>query len=128
MHKGQILYNKAKKLIPGGTMLLSKRPEMFLPESWPSYFSKSLGCEVWDLEGKKFIDCSTMSVGTNSLGYSNYEVDDSVRKVLLNYDKYKEVAVKGRQHVIENFNWAKITRKYENIIQKQIREFGNADI
>ena len=82
MHKGQILYNKAKKLIPGGTMLLSKRPEMFLPESWPSYFSKSLGCEVWDLEGKKFIDCSTMSVGTNSLGYSNYEVDDSVRKVL----------------------------------------------
>ena len=55
-------------------------------------------------------------------------IADSVRKVLLNYDKYKEVAVKGRQHVIENFNWAKITRKYENIIQKQIREFGNADI
>ena len=59
---------------------------------------------------------------------SDQMIADSVRKVLLNYDKYKEVAVKGRQHVIENFNWAKITRKYENIIQKQIREFGNADI
>ena len=59
---------------------------------------------------------------------SDQMIADSVRKVLLNYDKYKEVAVKGRQHVIENFNWAKITRKYENIIQKQIRRFSNADI
>ena len=55
-------------------------------------------------------------------------IADSVRKVLLNYDKYKEIAVKGRHHVIENFNWAKITKKYENIIQKQIKEFSNADI
>ena len=38
MGKGQELYKKAKKLIPGGTMLLSKRPEMFLPDHWPSYF------------------------------------------------------------------------------------------
>ena len=30
---GQKLYEKAKSLIPGGTMLLSKRPEMFLPEN-----------------------------------------------------------------------------------------------
>ena len=29
MGKGQELYKKAKRLIPGGTMLLSKRPEMF---------------------------------------------------------------------------------------------------
>ena len=82
MSEGQNLYNKAKKLIPGGTMLLSKRPEMFLPDLWPSYFSKAKGCEVWDLEGKKFFDCSTMSVGTNSLGYSNDDVDTSVKKVL----------------------------------------------
>ena len=82
MGKGQTLYRKAKELIPGGTMLLSKRPEMFLPDLWPSYFSKAFGCEVWDLDGKKFFDCSTMSVGTNSLGYGNYEVDNSVHKVL----------------------------------------------
>ena len=55
-------------------------------------------------------------------------IADSVRKVLLNYDKYKEIAVKGRHHVIENFNWAKITKEYENIIQKQIKRFNNADI
>ena len=55
-------------------------------------------------------------------------ISNSVQKVLLNYDKYKEVAVKGRRHVIENFNWAKITKEYENIIQKQIKRFNNADI
>ena len=39
--KGVRLYDLAKSLIPGGTQLLSKRPEMFLPEQWPSYFSKA---------------------------------------------------------------------------------------
>ena len=35
MGKGQDLYKKAKQMIPGGTMLLSKRPEQLLPENWP---------------------------------------------------------------------------------------------
>ncbi len=43
MRKGQDLYKKAKSIIPGGTMLLSKRPEMFLPDYWPSYFSEAKG-------------------------------------------------------------------------------------
>ena len=75
---GQILYQKAKTLIPGGTMLLSKRPEMFLPDHWPSYFSKAKGCKVWDLDGKEYIDMSIMGIGTNTLGYGNDEVDDAV--------------------------------------------------
>ena len=78
MRKGQELYEKAKKLIPGGTMLLSKRPEMFLPDHWPSYFSKSKGCKVWDLDGRELIDMSIMGIGTNSLGYGNDEVDAAV--------------------------------------------------
>jgi glutamate-1-semialdehyde 2,1-aminomutase len=78
MGKGQDLYKKAKVLIPGGTMLLSKRPEMFLPDQWPSYFSKSKGCKVWDLDGKEYIDMSIMGIGTNTLGYGNDEVDAAV--------------------------------------------------
>ncbi len=77
-NKGTELYKKAKTLIPGGTMLLSKRPEMFLPEHWPAYFSKSKGCRVWDLDGREFTDVSIMSVGTNILGYGNPEVDAAV--------------------------------------------------
>ena len=45
---GQQFYKKAKKLIPGGTQLLSKRPEMFAPDVWPAYYSKAKGCKVWD--------------------------------------------------------------------------------
>lgn len=78
MGKGQDLYVKAKTLIPGGTMLLSKRPEMFLPDHWPSYFSKSKGCKVWDLDGNELLDMSIMGIGTNSLGYGNPEVDAAV--------------------------------------------------
>ena len=76
--KGQELYNKAKQIIPGGNHLLSKRPEMFLPEKWPSYFSKSKGCQVWDLEGNQYVDFSTMSVGTSTLGYANDTIDAAV--------------------------------------------------
>lgn len=78
MGKGQELYKKAKTLIPGGTMLLSKRPEMFLPDLWPAYFSKSKGCKVWDLDGKELTDMSIMGIGTNTLGYGNDEVDAAV--------------------------------------------------
>ena len=52
MSKGQKLYKKAKKIIPGGNQLLSKRPEMFLPNLWPSYYKKSKGINVWAIHTK----------------------------------------------------------------------------
>jgi glutamate-1-semialdehyde aminotransferase len=75
---GVKLYREAKGLIPGGTQLLSKRPEMFAPEVWPAYFSKAKGCRVWDLDGREFIDMSIMSVGACILGYADDDVDDAV--------------------------------------------------
>jgi glutamate-1-semialdehyde 2,1-aminomutase len=82
LKSGQELWERAKTIIPGGNMLLSKRAEMFLPEKWPAYFSKAKGCRVWDLNGHEFIDMSLMGVGTNSLGYGHSEVDDAVREVI----------------------------------------------
>jgi glutamate-1-semialdehyde aminotransferase len=76
--QGVALYNRAKSLMPGGTQLLSKRPEMFAPNVWPSYYSKSKGCRVWDLDGREFIDMSIMAVGACILGYADDEVDDAV--------------------------------------------------
>ena len=57
---GQKLYKRGKSIIPGGTQLLSKRPELFAPDLWPSYFSKAKGSRVWDLDGNEFIDMSIM--------------------------------------------------------------------
>ena len=76
--QGQALWQRAKQLIPGGNMLLSKRAEMFLPEQWPAYFSRSKGCRVWDLDGRELIDMSIMGIGTNLLGYGHPEVDAAV--------------------------------------------------
>ncbi|MDB2449686.1 aminotransferase class III-fold pyridoxal phosphate-dependent enzyme [Pseudomonadales bacterium] len=82
MSKGQKLYTRAKGIIPGGNMLLSKRPEMHLPELWPAYFSRAKGCDVWDLEGRKLVDMSIMGVGTNILGYGHDEVDKKVKEAV----------------------------------------------
>lgn len=79
---GQKLWKRAKRIIPGGTMLLSKRAEMFLPEKWPAYFSRAKGCRVWDLDGHELLDMCIMGVGTNTLGYGHPEVDEAVRQVI----------------------------------------------
>ena len=47
----------------------------------------------------------------------------NIEKVLNNYDDYKDNAIKGRQHVIETFNWSKITAEYEKILYKTIEKF-----
>lgn len=82
MGKGQDLYKKAKKIIPGGTQLLSKRPEMFLPDQWPAYYSRAKGCEVWDLDGTHYYDMSLMGVGANVLGYSYEPVDQAAKEAI----------------------------------------------
>jgi glutamate-1-semialdehyde aminotransferase/spore coat polysaccharide biosynthesis protein SpsF (cytidylyltransferase family) len=79
---GQKMWKRAKNVIPGGTMLFSKNPDLFLPKFWPAYFERTKGYNIWDLEGKKYFDLSMMGVGTNILGYSRKEVDDAVRKVI----------------------------------------------
>lgn len=82
MRTGQDLYKKAKTLIPGGTMLLSKRPEMFLPDNWPSYFSRAKGCKIWDLDNNELLDMSIMGIGTNTLGYGCDHVDNAVLEIV----------------------------------------------
>lgn len=82
MKTGQKLWQRAKRVIPGGNMLLSKRAEMFLPDQWPAYFSKSKDCKVWDLDGNEYTDMCIMGIGTNTLGYGHPEVDDAVRKTI----------------------------------------------
>ena len=112
MGKGQKLYSKAKQIVAGGNMLLSKRPEMFLPEQWPSYFSKSKGCEVWDLDGKKYID-TLMMPGTNSLGYNYEEIDEAVKETInsgnmstLNAPEEVELT----ERLVELHSWADMAR------------------
>jgi glutamate-1-semialdehyde aminotransferase len=79
---GQALYIRAKHRIPGGTQLLSKRPEMFLPDLWPSYYSRAKGVEVWDLDGNRYIDMSYNGIGACVLGAADPDVDKAVQAAI----------------------------------------------
>jgi glutamate-1-semialdehyde aminotransferase len=80
--KGQQLYERARKRIPGGTQLLSKRPELLLPEQWPSYYSRTKGVEVWDLDGNKYTDMISGGIGACILGYADPDVDAAVHEAV----------------------------------------------
>src|SRR6185437_5878659 len=83
-HTGQDLYVRAKRLIPGGTQLLSKRPEQFLPDQWPAYYSRAKGCTVWDLDGRALVDFTTNGIGACVLGFANPVVNAAVEKCVRN--------------------------------------------
>lgn len=80
--KGISLYRKAKGIIPGGTQLLSKRPEMFVPDGWPSYYARCHGIRVWDLDGNEYRDMTIAGVGACPLGYGDPDVDAAVAEAI----------------------------------------------
>lgn len=82
--RGPDLYRRARRRIPGGTQLLSKRPEMFLPERWPSYYARARGIEVTDLDENCYRDFSIMGIGACILGYADADVDAAVRQTIEN--------------------------------------------
>lgn len=112
-HKGWSLYQQAKQIIPGGTQLLSKRPENYLPEQWPCYFQRAKGCQVWDLDGRSFYDMTINGVGACLLGFAYDKVDQAVKQCIdrgtmctLNDPAEVELA----QKLIELHPWASRVR------------------
>ncbi len=82
LNSGQKLWLRANQIIPSGNMLFSKRPELHLPRKWPTYFTKTKGIKVWDLDGLEYRDFYLMGVGTNIFGYSYSPIDDAVGEVI----------------------------------------------
>ncbi len=78
--KTQELYTHAKKLIPGGVQLLSKRPEMYAPDVWPGYAVRANGCQVEDCDGNVYYDMTTNGIGACLLGYADPDVNKAVIK------------------------------------------------
>lgn len=76
----QSLYVHARTRIPGGVQLLSKRPESFAPGQWPAYFKRAQGCEVWDLDDRRYIDMSLNGIGACLLGFAHPAVTEAVTR------------------------------------------------
>ena len=106
---GQKMWIRAQNVIPGGTMLFSKNPDLFLPKKWPAYFSKAKGCHIWDLDNNKYLDMSYMGVGTNVLGYANHKIDKKVINSIKNsnmstLNSIHEITL--AEKLIDIHNWA----------------------
>lgn len=82
MSSSDKVWQRACRVIAGGNHLLSKHPDLFGGKGWPTYFKKTRGCQVWDLDDRMFYDCCVMGLGTNVLGYSHPKVDEAVRQVI----------------------------------------------
>ena len=82
--KGQELYRRAKNIIPGGTGLLGKRSELYLPEFWPAYYKRAKGIEIWDLDDNKYLDFTMVGIGTSILGYADEDVVSAVSNAVIN--------------------------------------------
>jgi glutamate-1-semialdehyde 2,1-aminomutase len=95
-NSGAELYRHAKTLIPGGTQLLSKRPEQFLPDQWPAYYDRAEGAYVWDLDGRRFVDMTFCGVGSCLLGAADPDVNAAVKAVV---DKGSMSTLNGPEEV-----------------------------
>lgn len=78
------MQTRAKKLIPGMTQLLSKRPDQFSNGIWPGYFKKAKGVRIWDLDDNEYIDMSIGGIGATILGYADPDVDAAVTQAISN--------------------------------------------
>ncbi len=113
MNKGQKILKSAKKIIPGGNQLLSKRSEMFAPNVWPAYFSKAKGCEIWDLENRKYFDFAGMGVTACLLGYADNFVNKKVKATI---DKASLTTlnsideIKLAKKLLKIHNWAEMAK------------------
>ena len=113
IEKSLALQEKAAKIIPGMTQLLSKRPDMFSRGVWPTYFKKAKGSRVIDLDDNEYIDCSIGGIGATVLGYADDEVNAKVKHVIdegsaSTLNPPEEVAL--AEKLIELHPWAEMAR------------------
>ncbi|MCB9783417.1 MAG: aminotransferase class III-fold pyridoxal phosphate-dependent enzyme [Candidatus Omnitrophica bacterium] len=76
----QAMVARADSVIPGGVQLLSKSADLYAPGQWPAYFREAHGCEVIDLEGRRYIDMTTGGIGACLLGYADPDVNAAVMR------------------------------------------------
>ncbi len=78
------MQERGKKLIPGLSQLISKRPDRFAPGIWPGYFKTARGVMVTDLDDNTYIDMSIGGIGATVLGYQDPDVDAAVTTAISN--------------------------------------------
>ncbi len=71
------ILSMAEKFIPGQSQTFSKAPNQFVGGVSPTFLESGLGCHVFDIDGREFIDFS-MGLGPIILGYAYPDVNKAV--------------------------------------------------
>jgi glutamate-1-semialdehyde aminotransferase len=66
----EALWERARRVIPGGTQTLSKAPSQFVDGVSPKFLQRGSGSHVWDVDGNEYIDYP-MALGPILLGYDH---------------------------------------------------------
>lgn len=79
--RSDALWERATRVIPGGSQTFSKGPSQVAPGSAPKYLAKGEGCHVWDVDGHEYLDY-TMGLLPLILGYAHPRVNAAVEAQL----------------------------------------------
>lgn len=78
--QGQLLWNRADRVLPGGQMYLSRSAEMVGRRGvLPGFISSATGCRVTDVDGRSYLDFMGAN-GPNLLGYLHPEVEAAAQQ------------------------------------------------
>jgi glutamate-1-semialdehyde 2,1-aminomutase len=73
------IYQRAVRLIPGVTQLISRRPTRAAFGVSPIYAERAKGCRIWDVDGNEYVDWYS-GIGPIILGYADEVVDRAVKE------------------------------------------------
>ena len=76
--KSQALYQRARKVIPGG-IPGHQTPALMMRGESPCFIEKAEGCRFWDVDGNEYIDYMC-AYGPMILGYNHPKVEEAVQK------------------------------------------------
>lgn len=77
LDRSRAAFERAARVIPGGSQTLSKRPVAFAPDRFPLLLQRGRGSHVWDMDGNEYIDY-VLAMGPVNLGYAHPQVDAAI--------------------------------------------------
>jgi glutamate-1-semialdehyde 2,1-aminomutase len=76
--KSQALYQRAKRVIPGG-IPGHQTPALLAPQKSPCFIERAEGCRFWDVDGNGYIDY-LCAYGPMIIGYNHPKVEEAAEK------------------------------------------------
>lgn len=115
LERSEALLAEARRLIPGVTQSLMKRPEMFSLGSFPVYLADGQGALVRDADGNEYVDY-ICGLGANTLGHNHPAVVDTIREMLPSgvlHSLPHEIEIHAARELVELIPGAEMTRFFK---------------